>query len=250
LPNEKWVGESRLADHVGVMDDDAFDRALIAAVFEQAAVSGWARLSIAQAAGAAGLDLGRARLRVPSREAALIRFGRMADAAALSGASTEGPVRDRLFDIMMRRIDALQAHRAGVLALLRWLPSRPGLALALAALTKRSMGWMLEGAGISALGPLGELRARAMVPVWLWTVRAWQRDDSADLSATMASLDSALRRVERLATLCGGARSGPATAEPPTPPTDTGPEAPPSGAPPSAPTPPDRSDTVPGPPPA
>ena len=82
-----------------------------------------------------------------------MRFGRLADAAALTGVSDEGPRRDRLFDMLMRRIDALQQHRAGVLALLRALPVDPCLALLLAAANLRSMRWMLEGAGISAVGP-------------------------------------------------------------------------------------------------
>jgi hypothetical protein len=137
----------------------------------------------------------------------------MADQAALADAASEGPVRDRLFDIVMRRIDVLQANRRGVLALLRALPSEPGLALMLTAASLRSMVWLLEGAGISATGPIGLLRAKGMLAVWLWTVRAWQNDDTADLSATMAALDVALNRAEQAAGwLPGGRRS--AVAEP------------------------------------
>jgi len=118
--------------HVGVMtealvsdSDSDFDRALIAAAFSQAAANGWHRLSIAAAAREAGLSLDRAHQRFPSRHALLLRFGRMADQAALAETPTEGTVRDRLFDLIMRRIDFLQAHRAGVLALFR-SPGRPG----------------------------------------------------------------------------------------------------------------------------
>ena len=218
-------------------DDDRFDSAVIAAVFEQAALTGWARLSVAEAARSAALDLARARLFVPSKQVALVRFGRLADAAALTGTTVEGPARDRLFDILMRRIDFLQAHRAGTLALLRWLPAEPGTALFLAALTRRSMGWMLQGAGISDQGFRGAARTKALLGVWLWTLRAWQGDDSADLSATMASLDSALRRVEQVALMCArtgrAARAGdlppsePEAGSEPSPPIPTPPPAPP-----------------------
>ncbi len=113
------------------MDDAEFDRALIAAAFQVAAEQGWRRLSVAAAARAGGLPLPRARERFPGRAAILLRFGRLADQAALADAPSEGPIRDRLFDLLMRRIDALQSHRGGVLALLRALPSEPPFALLL-----------------------------------------------------------------------------------------------------------------------
>jgi len=100
-----------------------------------------------------------------------------------------------LFDLLMRRIDYLQTHRSGVLALLRAMPSAPPMALLLACATRRSMRWMLEAAGVAALGPCGELRVRGLIAVWLWTLRAWERDTSEDLSGTMAALDAALRRA-------------------------------------------------------
>ena len=42
--------------------------------------------------------------------------------------------------------------------------------------------------------------------VWLWTIRAWRRDDSADLSGTMAALDIALSRAEQAAGWVGVGR--------------------------------------------
>ncbi|MBV9786116.1 MAG: TetR family transcriptional regulator [Acidisphaera sp.] len=177
------------------MDDDAFDRALIAAAFEAVAQQGWSRFSVAGAARQAGLPLDRARLRFPTRHAVLLRFGRLADQAALAGAATEGAARDRLFDTVMRRIDVLQTHRAGISALLRALPFDPPTALLLALATRRSMGWLLEAAGI----PGRLLQQKALLAVWLYTVRAWDRDESGDLSATMAALDRALDRVGRIA---------------------------------------------------
>jgi ubiquinone biosynthesis protein COQ9 len=129
----------------------------------------------------------------------LLRFGRQADQAALADVPADGSVRDKLFDLLMRRFDALQAHRPGVTALLRALPSNPPVAVLLACATRRSMRWMLQAAGVSTAGLRGELRIRGLVAVWLWTLRAWERDDSADLSGTMAALDAAMRRAERVA---------------------------------------------------
>ncbi|HSZ94407.1 MAG TPA: TetR family transcriptional regulator [Acetobacteraceae bacterium] len=186
------------------MDDAAFDRALIAAAFQIAAESGWSAVNVAVAARAASLPLARARERFPGRVAILLRLGRMADQAALAEAPSDGPVRDRLFDLLMRRIDALQAHRAGVLALLRALPAEPPIALLLALATRRSMRWMLQAAGVlPTSGVRGELRVKGLVAVWLWTIRAWRSDESQDLSATMSALDVALRRAESAAEWLG-----------------------------------------------
>jgi ubiquinone biosynthesis protein COQ9 len=196
------------------MDDAEFDRTLITAAFNLAAERGWHHFSVAQAARHAGLPLDRARRRFPGRGVLLLRFGWMADAAALTGIGEEGSRRDRLFDMLMRRLDVMQKHRAGVLALMRAVPRDPPLALLLAAANVRSMGWMLEGAGIRTTGPLGALRARGLLAVWLWTLRAWKRDATDDLSATMAALDQALSRAEDVqGWLCARRRERPPAAE-------------------------------------
>ena len=189
-----------------MMDDAAFDRALVSAAFTLAAQDGWARVSVAEAARRGGLPLDRARARFPMRSAILLRFGRIADQTALADLASDdaSPVRDRLFDLLMRRFDALQAHREGVIALLSALPANPPTALLLGLATLRSMGWMLEAAGISAHGPLGALRAKALTAVWVQAVRAWSNDRSPDLSGTMAALDKALGRAERLASWLPG----------------------------------------------
>lgn len=199
------------------MDDAAFDKSLIAAALQLAAEKGWAAVSVARAAHAGGLPLARARERFPARLSILVRFGRLADQAALDEAAAEGPVRDRLFGLLMRRIDVLQAHRAGVLALLRALPGEPPLALLLALATRRSMRWMLEAADVPTRGIRGELRVRGLVAVWLWAIRAWRADGSEDLSATMAALDTALHRAEQVAGAFGWRRRKPKP-KPPEPP--------------------------------
>jgi hypothetical protein len=181
------------------MDDDAFDRALITASFELAACDGWRAVTVGAAARRAELPLERARARFCGRDAILLRFGRLADQAALADAAADGSTRERLFDILMRRFDALQTHRDGVRALLRALPADPPTAVLLALATHGSMGWMLEGAGVSSAGLRGVLRAKGLTAVWLFALRAWDSDASPDLAATMAALDRALAQAERVA---------------------------------------------------
>ncbi|SIQ48972.1 MULTISPECIES: hypothetical protein [Acidiphilium] len=181
------------------MSKDNFERDLIKAAFDLAAQQGWRRVSVAAAARHGGLELAKARRHFSCTGMILAKFGRAADVHALHGAMTDGLVRDRLFDIIMRRFDYLQQHREGVIALIRFAPTDPLLALWLQRTNLASMGWILEGAGVSSRGLRGALRKRGLLAVSAWALRAWMRDDSEDLSATMAALDVALMRADQAA---------------------------------------------------
>lgn len=189
------------------MSDNDFDQALIAAAFRLAANAGWARFTIADAAQEAGLSLAEARIRFPGKHMLLRRFGQRLDQAALSAATGEGSVRDQLFDLLMSRFDAMKPHREGVHALLRYIPCDPATALQLACATRRSMRWMLHAAGQSTSGLRGGLRLRGLIAVWLWALRAFERDESEDLSATMAALDTALGRACEMSRWISGTRA-------------------------------------------
>jgi ubiquinone biosynthesis protein COQ9 len=193
------------------MSSPDFDQAMIGAAFQRAAEVGWTRLTIGDAARAAGLSLAEARARFPGKLALLRRFGTMLDEAALNEAAldaapADGPPRDRLFDLLMSRFDAMKPHRSGLHALLRHLPGDPALAVMLSCATRRSMRWMLQAAGISTVGLRGELRVRGLVAVWLWALRAFERDATDDLAPTMAALDTALQRAHAAAGWLTGER--------------------------------------------
>ena len=191
------VGSSRVMGETVTMDDQ-FDSALIQAAMARAEGVGWRRVNVAEAAREAGLPLDEARERFPFRSSVLLRLCVLADRAALVDDGSTGSVRERLFDLLMRRIDVLQQYRGGVQAVLRAIPFDPGLALLLGAATADSMDWMAQAAGLDVAGLAGAVRKRGLIAVWLQVVRAWDRDDSADLSATMVALDKALDRAEWL----------------------------------------------------
>ena len=186
------------------MSDAFSDLALMTAAFQQAAESGWTRVSIVEAARTAGMPLDEARHRFPDCRSVLRRFGEHLDRAALDSAPREGPVRDRLFDLLMNRFEAMKPHRAGIMALLRSLPADPMTALYLTYSTRRSMTWMLQAAGDPAHGLRGALRLKGLLAVWAWTMRAFEGDESEDLSATMAALDKALGRAHEAAVWLSG----------------------------------------------
>lgn len=192
---------SSSADLPADMDLETFDTLVVDHALRLAARNGWARLSLVEAAREANLPLDTVRERFPFRHTVLLHLGRMADSCALSDDNAGGTVRERLFDMLMRRLDIFQQYRDGVRAALRGLPYEPPLAALLAGATMNTMRWLTDAAGVDITGPGGLIRLNAIVAVWGYAVRAWEKDDSADLATTMSALDSALDRAERFGML-------------------------------------------------
>ncbi len=186
------------------MDDEQTGR-LVAGFWQAVAERGWHGLTMQRVAAASGVGLADIRRLAPSPLHLLRLHARLVDQAVLAGTvpdplgAAAEPLRDRVFDVLMRRIDALQPHRAGILRLVHDLRRDPLLALLLLAALPGSMAWMLEAAAANTAGLPGVLRAQGLAAVWLYTARAWTRDETADLGATMAALDRALDRAEQVA---------------------------------------------------
>jgi len=108
------------------------------------------------------------------------------------------PVRERLFDVLMRRLEALAPYREAVRSLLHSAGRNPPLALALNALAVQSQKWMLTASGIGASGPRGMVRAQGLALLFGSVLRTWTDDDDPGLARSMAALDRALARGQRL----------------------------------------------------
>jgi ubiquinone biosynthesis protein COQ9 len=184
---------------------DPDDARLVAGLWRVVARHGWAGLTMGRVSAASGVPLAELRRRCPTPFALLALHGRVTDQQVLAGTvpdSGDSP-RERLFDVLMRRVDVLQPHRRGVLRLMDEAALDPFLGLPLLAALPGSMAWMLEAARIGTDGFGGALRANGLVAVWLYTLRAWARDATEDLGATMAALDRALDRAEQAARTIG-----------------------------------------------
>lgn len=178
--------------------------AMRAALLDLCASRGWRDLSLADIAEAAGLDMAAAHGAYPTKAALLIGLARATDEAILRSLGAdplEGSAKDRLFDLLMRRVDILQRNRDGYVTLLHELPRTPLEATAMACQMRRSLRLMLETAGISGSGLTGALRLQGLVAIHLAGLRAWMRDDSADLARTMAEIDKRLGQAARLSDL-------------------------------------------------
>jgi hypothetical protein len=146
------------------------------------------------------VSLATLRGEFPSLLAIYAAHVREIDRKVLAGGEAEmaeEPPRERLFDVLMRRLEALAPHKEAIRSLLRSVRRNPGLAFALNGLAVRSQQWMLTAAGIGASGPRGMLRAQGAAVMFARVLRTFVDDDDPGLARTMAALDRALARGQR-----------------------------------------------------
>ncbi|MCW2243765.1 TetR/AcrR family transcriptional regulator [Azospirillum canadense] len=196
------------------------DRRVADAAMRLAAEQGWSRTGLLDIARAAGLSAAAFYHRYPDRADVLAAVSRTADMAVLADDQPLDPeesARDRLFDVMMRRYDALQPYREGLRVVMRDLRGEPLTALAFSRQFGRSMAWMLRAAGVEADRLGGAVLTAGLGAVQARVMRVFLDDDTTDLSRTMAALDAELRRAERWA---GTLRRRPRRSRTPEPPQD------------------------------
>ena len=184
---------------------------IIDAALALVATEGWRQVSLAAIAAAAGLPILQVYRIFRSKQAILAALYRRVDAIVLAeppAAEADERPRDRLFDLLMRRFDALQPYKPALEVLRRELPMDPPTALCAVASLLRSMRWMLEAADIPTGGVRGAVAVKLATAAYLSAMRVWQRDDSPDLARTMASLDARLRRIERWLAAARSTRRG------------------------------------------
>ncbi len=174
------------------------DRVLDAAL-KLASDMRWRDISMEMIADESGASLARVYALFPSRMALLTAFIRRTDQAVLAEhdfGDVSEPVRERLLDVMMRRLDALATYKGAVASITRDLGGDPGALLCAGPAFMNSMAWSLEAAGVSASGLPGMMRTKGLAAIYLSAIRVWLRDETQDQSETMAYIDKKLKRAE------------------------------------------------------
>jgi AcrR family transcriptional regulator len=176
-------------------------KAIVDALMDLAARRPWSEIEIIDVAQAANVSLAEFRDLFPSKGAVLGALSKQIDRQVLEGTTEDlagEPARERIFDVLMRRFDALQPYKEALRRISQDLRYDP---LSLAALNQvaiNSMRFMLAAAGINTEGPLGTLKLQGAVLVYSNTMRTWLDDEDPALAKTMARLDRELRRGERV----------------------------------------------------
>jgi AcrR family transcriptional regulator len=158
-------------------------------------------ISLGAVATRASVSLAELRREFGSTFDMLLAFMRDTDNKVLAGGADaeldESPARDRLFDVLMRRLEVLAPRREAVRSLARSARRNPAFALALNGLSVRSQQWMLAAAKIDTAGTQGFVRAQGLSYVMARTLRVWLDDEDPGLARTMAALDRELANGER-----------------------------------------------------
>src|SRR5262245_10908318 len=166
------------------------------AAFALAERAGWNEISMAQIAEASGLSLAVLMRHAPSKAAILESFGRDIDEAMLKVFEkhpAEGSPHDRLFDIMLKRLEILAPYRGVVASVLKTSPRDAGEGLKLLQSVADSIGWMMSAARVEQEPHWQTLGRLLLVRLYIRILRVWSKDDDSGLARTMAALDRGLR---------------------------------------------------------
>jgi AcrR family transcriptional regulator len=183
----------------------------IDAALALAAEQAWGTITLGAIAKRAGLPLAELIERFPSKTAILVAFSRRIDGAMLKAhdlALAGEPAHDRLFDVVMKRLDALAPHRPALRSIVRGAPCDVEAVCAGACALRRSLTLMLEAAGLSSSGLLGAVRRKGLALIYLDTLRVWLNDDSDGFDHTMTRLNGHLQRTARFIEALRGAAAG------------------------------------------
>lgn len=177
---------------------------IIEAFFDLLAEQRFEEIGLGEVAARAGVSLADFRGLFGSTFDIIAAHAKDIDHQVLAGGDgdmAEESPRERLFDILMRRIEALQSRKAAVRSLMRSARCNPALALGLNQIAVRSQQWMLTAADVDASGPRGVVRAQGLAVLFGSVLRVWVNDDDPGLARTMAALDRELARGARWAGL-------------------------------------------------
>lgn len=175
---------------------------LIDAALDLAATKRWRDLSLPEISAHAGVEIGVAVMTLPSRTHILQALNERVDDQVFSSLEADpldGTTKDKLFDLLMRRFDALHGHQAAMASISSDLVRNPLSAACLSGRFLKSMALTLQAAGASSEGCSGHIRAKALGLVQMNAARAWLKDESDSLEHTMSTLDKGLQRAEKLA---------------------------------------------------
>lgn len=174
---------------------------MIDVALELAATKRWRDLSVPEIAEHAGISLGTALMTLPSRVHILKALIDRIDHEVFSSLDQDpldGTTKDKLFDLLMRRFDALQGQQAAIASITSDLARDPLTLGCVGGRFLKSMALTLQAAGASSEGCIGHVRAKALGLVQINAARAWLKEESEGLEHTMSTLDKGLQRAERI----------------------------------------------------
>ncbi len=174
--------------------------AIVDALMRFTARRGFADTTISDIAREAGVSLADFRDAFPSKGAVLGAFLRRIDRAVLDNLSSEHdtqPSRERLYQVLAKRLEAMEPYRDAIASISEWSSKDPLGAAALNREVVNSMRFMLEAADIDSEGPVGALKLQGLAHAWKRVLEAWREDRAGEHSHALTALDRELDRGEK-----------------------------------------------------
>jgi AcrR family transcriptional regulator len=156
-------GSSSASSHASAPGGNKREQ-VVEALMRLAAEQPWDDIELTDIAREAGLTLSEMRDLFPSKGAILEGFTRMIDKKIIDGTTEDlagEPARERIFDVFMRRLDAMAPYKRALRRIAYALRSDPLSMSALNRSALNSMRYMLASAGVATEGSLGFVNFRA-----------------------------------------------------------------------------------------
>lgn len=192
-------------------DRQQTETGIVNATLRLAATRAWADIRMTDIAAEAGMSLADMAGLIGGKADILRLYGRQLDMRMLKSLEDEpvtGSPHDRVFDIIMRRLELMDADKAAIRSIVAAPASSAAGYLTLAGSLLQSQDWILSAAGIEDTGLRGAMKTSGLAWVYVKALRTWASDDDPGMARTMAQLDRALRdgadwikRLETPATL-------------------------------------------------
>ncbi|MBK8200555.1 MAG: hypothetical protein IPK75_19620 [Acidobacteria bacterium] len=167
------------------------------AALELAASRAWSDIPLADIAAKAKLQLSDFHGVAAREDLVEALDGWFDKAMSAEGVPEETSARERLFDVIMLRFEAMEKYRAGLTALMKFRETSLTHLVNLPVHRHATAAWALASAGLdNDSGAPASLKRIAIAFVIAQAERAWRRETNGDFALTMAALDKGLRRAE------------------------------------------------------
>lgn len=182
-----------------MFEDNPRRSAIVEAAMRLAATRGWENLTLSEIAAEAHVGLADVVREFGSKTAILGALRREIDVQLLKRLDSEKPEgtpREKLFDVVMTRLELMAPYRTAMRRIRQDLRCRPVESAPIACGATQSLALMLEVSGIRTQGSEGCLKVSGLGCALSGVAKTWV-NDSDDNGRTMAALDKALRQAEQ-----------------------------------------------------
>ena len=173
---------------------------LIKKSFELVSEIGWENFNLKLLAEKNKFELDDIKTIFKTKSSVLKEFSIMIDEEVVNSINQndfiDNPVKDNLFEIIMMRFEKLKAYKNGILKILNSAKKNPLILKKVSRQLFSSLDFFLEVSNAKDNFLFDKFKLSALFLIYSYVFRIWLKDDSDEMSKTMAELDSLLSKSE------------------------------------------------------